>query len=303
MSQKYGVSFSVTYSQYLGLDPEECLEDILNDLGVRRLRLMSYWQLHEPEPGKYDFSELDWQVKLAEKYGAKVSLCLGLRQPRWPESHWPEWAAEIKDSDWQNYLLKYIEEVVNRYKTSKAVISYQLENEAMLKHFGLNGNFDRSRIKKELKLVKRLDPPRPVIMTMSDSWGLPWFGPKPDMFGLSIYRYFYDRGEHRHSSRKPLFYRIRALLIHIKTGRKAFIHELQCEPWGSKAIRDIEVEDQISIMGCQRVSEMVAFAKSTKLYPIDIWGVEWWYYLKTKHDKPEIWNQMKPVFKENFVKD
>src|SRR5690606_15604402 len=88
----FGVSFSVPYAQYLGLDPKACFDAALNDLGFRRFRLMSYWNRLEPEKDTYDFRELDWQINMAEKYGAEVTLCLGLRQPRWPESHWPDWA-------------------------------------------------------------------------------------------------------------------------------------------------------------------------------------------------------------------
>jgi len=256
---------------------------------------MSYWPLHEPYPGKYDFTDLDWQIKLAEKYGAEVTLCLGLRQPRWPESHWPEWAKQ--EANWQEYLIKYIEAVVNRYKDSKVVVSYQLENEAMLKRFGLNGNFDRKRLKREFSAVKTADPAKPIIMTMSDSWGLPWLGPKPDLYGFSIYRYFFDRGEYRHSKRKPLFYKLRASLIRLKTGNKTFIHELQAEPWGPVATKDMTLKEQFKAMSLERTEEMISYAQATKLYPIDIWGAEWWYYLKVIHNRPKIWNELKTIFK------
>src|SRR5690606_13866888 len=121
--------------------------------------------------------ELDWQISMAEANDAEVTLCLGLRQPRWPESHWPDWAKGLSDNEWQQALLDFIEALVERYKNRECIVSYQLENEAMLKRFGKNGNFDRKRLKREYRLVKRLDPTRPVIMTTSDSWGIPFFGP------------------------------------------------------------------------------------------------------------------------------
>ena len=176
----YGVSFSVKYAREMSVDPTSCLTEALSNLGVRRLRLMSYWDVHEPVFGEYDFTQLDWQIELAEKYGAEVSLCLGLRQPRWPESHWPAWAKDLTDVEWQPALLNYIEAVIVRYKGKNCIKSYQLENEALLKAFGLNGNYDRNRLKREFKLVKSLDNKRPVIMSTSDSGGFPFFGPKPD---------------------------------------------------------------------------------------------------------------------------
>jgi len=210
----------------------DALTAALKDLGVRRLRLMSYWNEHEKVQGKYDFTELDWQIDMAEKYDAAVTLCIGLRQPRWPESHWPAWAKRMPKEEWNGALYKYITAVVERYKDRKCIVSYQLENEALLKTFGADGDFDRKRLKYEFRLVKKLDPIRPVIMTTSNSWGIPFFGPRPDAYAFSLYRYVYHHGSHHHSSRKPWFYRLRAWAIMLLKWRVCFIHELQAEPWG-----------------------------------------------------------------------
>ena len=53
---------------------------------------MSYWNEHQKQPGQSDLRELDWQVEMVSRVGGEVSLCLGARQPRWPENHWPDWA-------------------------------------------------------------------------------------------------------------------------------------------------------------------------------------------------------------------
>lgn len=292
----FGVSFSAKYCRELSIDPQNCLEAALNDLGVKSLRLMSYWDEHEKSQGVYDFTELDWQMQLAEIHGAQVSLCLGLRQPRWPESHWPEWTRNLDESIWQPALLAFIEAIVLRYKDHPSIISWQLENEAMLKRFGERGNFDRKRLKSEFKLVKRLDKLHPVIMSTSDSWGVPFGGPRPDMYGFSVYRYFYDRGAYRHATRPPLFYAVRAVWIRIFKWRQVFIHELQMEPWGPGATADLPIDEQITAMSLDRIKEAVLFARSTGLLPADTWGLEWWYYLKTKHDIHDIWDYMKSVY-------
>ena len=84
----YGVSFSVKQCRNFGLDPKETLAWLLKQ-GWRRFRLMSYWNEHEKSQGIYDFTELDWQMKMIENAGGTVTLCLGVKQPRWPEYHWP----------------------------------------------------------------------------------------------------------------------------------------------------------------------------------------------------------------------
>lgn len=186
-SPRFGVSFSAPYAEYLGIHPQTCMKESITDLGVKRFRLMSYWNRHETQKGTYDFRDLDWQMKLAEKHGVEVTLCLGLKQPRWPESHWPTWAKNTTKEEWQQHLLDFIHTAVTRYKDYSCIVSYQLENEAMLRSFGEAGDFDRNRLKRELELIKSLDPTRPVIMSTSDSWGIPVFGPRPDVYGFSIY--------------------------------------------------------------------------------------------------------------------
>lgn len=296
----FGASFSAKYARELGIDPKLCLQSALRDLKIRRLRLMSYWDVHEKTQGKYDFTELDWQFKLAGQYGAEVSLSIGLRQPRWPESHWPKWAKEMPEEEWREAIYRYIEVVVKRYKDHPALASWQLENEARLKSFGLNGDFDRSRLRREFKLMKKIDPNNPVIMTCSDSWGMPFFGPKPDIYGFSVYRYFYDRGRYRHSTRPAIFYRLRTLFIRILKGRPAFIHELQAEPWGPKPTSKLSLKEQYESMDLRRVKEAVEFAQRSKLLPVDLWGLEWWHYLKTEHKQDRIWQYMRKIYSESL---
>ncbi len=258
---------------------------------------MSYWNRLEPDLGEYDFTELDWQIELAETNDLEVTFCLGLRQPRWPESHWPAWALDLPDEQWQQALLKFIETVVKRYRDKECIVSYQLENEALLKTFGEKGNFDRGRLKREFALVKQLDPSRPVIMSTSDSWGIPIFGPRPDLYAFSIYRYFYDRSSYRHASRPALFYRLRAYIIQLIKWRKVFIHELQAEPWGPQSIPNMVLDEQFKSMNPARVKEAVGYARKTGLQPIDIWGLEWWYWLNVNKEHAEIWNYMRSVYR------
>ncbi len=130
---------------------------------------MSYWNEIENTYGKFDFSELDRQIERIEKSQGTISLCLGARQPRWPENHWPDWAWNLSKEERTDTLMQFIKVVVNRYKTRKVIETYQLENEALLKAFGKRSEVDRLRLNAEYTLVKQLDPSRPVIMTTSTS--------------------------------------------------------------------------------------------------------------------------------------
>jgi hypothetical protein len=89
---KYGMSYNVPYALELGLDWQETYIDMMDDLGVERLRLAAHWTLVEPKKDVYDFSYLDFQLEEAAKRGVSIILGVGRRLPRWPECHVPEWA-------------------------------------------------------------------------------------------------------------------------------------------------------------------------------------------------------------------
>lgn len=66
---KFGVSFSIKQCRNFTIDPSETLYWLINDMGFRRFRLMSYWDEHEKEQGVYDFSKLDKQIKRIGRTG------------------------------------------------------------------------------------------------------------------------------------------------------------------------------------------------------------------------------------------
>ena len=163
--------------------------DALLGIGVRQFRLVSYWSDGEPTKGQYDFSSLDWQFQKAEAKHAKIILTVGLRQPRWPECHIPTWATNEPVSVWQPQLENYMKAVIDRYKHSPSLESYQIENEYFLSGFGICTNFDKARLISEVNLVKSLDPNHSIIITRSDNAnGIAIQPPKPDMYSISIYR-------------------------------------------------------------------------------------------------------------------
>lgn len=295
MTQKFGVSFSLHRCSELGLDKSAVLNAAIKELGLRRFRLMSYWNIHEQKKGVYDFTELDWQLDLIAKHGGSVTMCVGKRQPRWPECHMPEWALGLCQYEWYEALYSYIEAVVNRYKSHPALISWQLENEALLKGFGNceDGDYSSKRLKREYDIVKSLDPKHPIIMSLSDSWGIPFKAPEPDQYAMSLYRITINkRGKYSFSQRPVYFYRLRAFIISVFKQRPLFIHELQAEPWLNDSILSTPVKKQLKYMNPKLFREIISFADSTRLYPIDLWGLEWWYWLRTNGD-PSLWDNVR----------
>jgi hypothetical protein len=299
---RYGVSFSLKQCRNFKLDPAETLDWLLDEAGFRRFRLMSYWDEHERSPGKYDFSALDNQIRQIAGAGGVITLCLGARQPRWPENHWPDWAWQAAKSERTAALLKYIETIVRRYKDNPAIISYQLENEALLKAFGERPEVDRRRLRTEYNLVKRLDPSRPIIMSTSTSWGIPVRRPLPDIVGFSYYQIIHSSKGYSTAWHTPRLHRLRKALIHLLKNRPVFIHELQLEPWGPDAIWKISAEEQDKSMDITQIKRNISLAEKVGAYPIDLWGGEWWYW-RLKHGDASIWQAVRAALYAPGQKD
>jgi len=311
-----GASFIPDYATSFGLDPQQTLQAMLepssqDGLALKQVRLVSYWSDIEPTPGQYDFSKLDWQFALANKYGAKVSLAIGLRQPRWPECHEPSWVNIDSNNRqaWEPQLFKYISAVVNRYKDNPALQDYELENEFFMKVFGECKDFDRNRLVAEFNLVKGLDMQHNVIISRSDNWiGVPVGKPTPDEFAISVYKRVWDATITHRYFEYPLpswFYASLAGWEELLSGKDMIIHELQAEPWTPKGqdITQTSVKEQYKSMNPKRLKDRIKYGENTGMRTIDLWGAEWWYYMKVQKHDPGTWNVVKQAIQDADVQN
>lgn len=304
-----GATFISSYAKDLGVDPVETLSAVIHDLGIKHLRLVSYWDEIEKTQGQYDFSNLDWQMKMAESNNVGVSLSLGLRQPRWPECHMPNWAKGEPKDIWYGQLNTFISKVIDRYKSSPALESYQLENEYFLRAFGECYDFSRDRLVSEANLVKKDDPNHILIITRSNNGiGLPIGKPTPDLFGVSIYKRVWDKTITHRYFEYPLpawFYASLAGGGKIVTGKDLIVHELQSEAWTPVGMqtKNAPVEELYKSMDPARLRDRIQYAKATGMKQIDLWGVEWWYQMKVKRGEPGLWNTAKQSIAETAAQN
>lgn len=296
----YGMSFNTPYARELGLNWRETYDAILDDLGVRQLRLATHWPMIEPVPGVYNFEEIDYQLERAEEVGATVVLAVGRRLPRWPECHVPEWARELSKTERQAAQLRYVEQVIERYKNSLAVQVWQVENEPFLEVFAYEhcGELDIPFLEKEIALVRKLDPSRPVLVTDSGNLGT-WNGAykRGDLFGTSVYVHFWnpELGQFR-TVLPPAAYRIKDNFMRVLHGEKpSLLIELSAEPWLLEPVVDVPLEVQFGRMNLEKFEDILAYAEKTRFEQQYLWGAEWWYWLKLRgHD--EMWERGKRLF-------
>lgn len=296
----YGASFSKLHADELHLDWKETYQALLNDLGVKHLRLSAHWPMVEPVRGEFHFDELDYQVSEAESHGADVVLAVGRRAPGWPECHVPGWAGNLSWEDQKEELRLYIRTILERYKNSPAVLYWQVENEPYLSLFAHEqcGDLDEAFLQEEIALVHSLDPTRKVLVTDSGNLGT-WVGAYRggDAFGTSVYVYFWtpELGPFK-TVLPPAFYRIKNNLMRIAFGSKpSLLIELSTEPWLVEPVADAPIEVQYSRMDIDKFNGVIAYAESTRYDRQYLWGAEWWYYMKGKGHS-EFWERAQELY-------
>lgn len=296
-----GMTFSSRYAEGLGLDAHETYLALLDDVGVKKMRLPVYWDLVEKNKGEYDFSEVDWQLAEAAKRHVDVILTVGLKVPRWPECHIPQWATE-NDTVRKEGILHFIETTIGRYKDNTTIVKWQVENEPFLS-FGICPPFEVAFLEQEIALVKSLDTSRPILLTDSGELSL-WHGAasRGDEFGTTLYRDIYSKnvGGYFEYPIGPNFFRFKEKMVRLTTNQKHFsVIELQGEPWASGWIANIPLEEQFKTMNETRLRDNVNYARQVGFQDIYLWGGEWWYWMKVTKKYPAIWETGKELFHEH----
>ncbi len=295
----FGVTFSQYFAEQMGLDWQETYIAILDELNVKKLRLVAYWQKVEPAKDEYSFEDLDWQVQEAAKRGVEIILVVGQKVPRWPECHIPDWARELDNSEYHEELLVVISQTVERYKDNQAIEMWQVENEPFLMGFGECPKLDKDFLQQEIDLVRELDD-RPVLLTASgelSSWTRP--ARRADVFGTTLYRIVWSDALNRHVQYPipPVFYYKRAQLVKWLTGiERTIIIELQAEPWNHKMPYETPLEEQVKTMVLRKFNGIIDYTYKTGFDEAYLWGAEWWYWLREKHGNSSIWREAQKLF-------
>lgn len=296
---EYGVTFSKKQAISLGLDWKETFVQMLDDLGVKKLRLAAYWDEIESSNDIFEYQDLDWQIEEAGKRNVEIILAVGGRLPRWPECHFPFWIENLSKEQREKETLFYIEKTILKYKDNKNIYAWQIENEPFLSQFGICPELDPKFLDQEISLVKRIDT-RPIIVTDSGELSV-WIpaAKRADIFGTTMYRDTYS--EHLkayvHYPIEPGFFRFKKNIAKLFARPSDWVViELQGEPWGPKPFQDLSQEERDKTMDLQKFKEMIQFSSQTGFREFYFWGVEWWYWEKTVKNNPAIWEEAKKLY-------
>lgn len=295
----WGVNFSQKHAMYLGFDWKETYLAILDDLKARRIKVAAHWDILEQGDDNFVFADLDWQMEEARKREAKVLMVIGMKTPRWPECHIPNFALELSKEEAQQEIHEMLDVVVKRYKDNPTLLGWQVENEPFFP-FGECPFADAEFLKVEVEHVKLLDPNHDIVISSSGEGSLGTRAAKTgDKVGTTLYRKVWSSqiGTYFTWPYPPVFYWRKAQLLKTLFGKETIGVELQAEPWGPVLLYDLPLEEQEKTMNLERFRGVIEYAKNTGLKVQYLWGTEWWYWMKEKQQNPAIWNEAKSLFK------
>ncbi|MBE9032358.1 beta-galactosidase [filamentous cyanobacterium LEGE 11480] len=298
---KIGATFIKINAEHLGLDWRSVYKEIIDDVGIKQIRIPVFWDQLEQEPGKFDWADLDWQMQQAAQSQAKVMLAVGHRVPRYPECYAPEWTKPLDEATFKRSLFRMTEAVVQHFKDNPALDAWQVENEPLAKILGVIWGDAGCReishfVKEEVAMVKRLDEQQhPTIVTYAFS---PWPSSQlrqtiefdSDVVAITLFNKLFFRSPvfngyvemFKFGPMAPL--RLAYQRSIVKHHQQDFwVAEMQAEPWGPKGPYDFENPDDAYIsMNPDRLNETWDYAANSGASRIYLWGAEWWLSERNK---------------------
>lgn len=290
------VAYSSAQARYLGLDPNRVLGAIVTDLHPEHFRFQANWNEIEPQPGEFDFLELDSFIAAARGIGATVTLAVGRKLPRWPECHDPDWLMGLSLTEIEERHFAMVRTVVERYRSEPVVVRWQVENEPLFA-YGACLAPNQHRLVREVALVRALDPTRPILLTDSGELGSWWETARlTDEQGTTLYRVTWNPLLRYFSYPwPPYYYRFKAALISPFV-QQTVVSELQMEPWAPLGTKALELAEAQRSFSLERFHENLDFFRGTGLPEAMLWGVEWWYYARETLGEPGYWEAARVEF-------
>ncbi len=290
-----GTSFSPVQAERFGSNWQDNYIALMDDLGFKHIRIPAYWDKIEPQDGQFDFSQTDWMVDQAAQRGVKLTLVVGQKNIRYPECYYPYWLNTKNQAETSAKATRMVQAVAEHYKDNPTIENWQLENEFLLKSFGNcpKDQLTNAQLQKELTALKQVDSTRPIVLSQSDQFGFPLRGPFANIFAVSMYRWSWQKsiGYFRYPQPGAFFW-WKAALIEPLFHQRVKIHELQAEAWGPVGNEYMNYDDTLKSMNPKQLQENIQYARDTKIRDFDLWGSEWWWYLKNQ-GHTEMWDAVK----------
>lgn len=317
-SPQFGTTFSQLQCRYLELDYQTAFRQIAA-LRFDWLRLCCYWNEIEPQANQFDFTILDWLLEECERCGIKVILAVGMKVPRWPEFHFPDWLSDRYETgsgktplDFRSpavaeQTLRFVEAVVHHTRQASAIHYWQIENEPFTRLEITGGRFlSADFVQQEVHLLRQLIHPHQKIL-LTGAITLPFGNAAVDEVAFQECLSLADAVGINVYSKVPIgqscFYiephasfwkTLQSWQTRLQTSNKAaWIAEAQAEPW--------EPHQLVPTKGIfhpssspQRAADLVQKLVALRYQTILLWGCEYWYW-HLQQGRPFWWEAMQQL--------
>ena len=301
--QWLGTTFSQLQCHYMGLDYRESFQQLLS-LGFDCIRLCSYWNEVEAQENQFNFTTLDWLLDECHKHKVSVVLTVGMKAPRWPEFHFPDWvqarydtSSHPKPIDRQTELadrtLQFTEKVVAHTKASPVIQYWQVENEPFTRMDITGGRYlSHEFVQREVELVRsRILPHQQILLTNAitlpaaqiaeDDHAFQKSLALADGIGINVYTKVPIANSAFYVEPLPPFWtKLNNWQSLIQDANKtAWIAEAQAEPWEPNELVAMKKTEYPSSTP-KRLENLVVSLTDIGYSPVLLWGCEYWYWNK-----------------------
>ena len=118
LTPKFGITLSQLHLDHLNIPLDFAVNSSLKH-NFSHIRIGAYWNQIEVSPDNFDFSKLLYLLTKYEQANQPVILTLGVKAPRWPEYHWPDFVVNktLSDPKTLQQILSFIQQVIKIAKS------------------------------------------------------------------------------------------------------------------------------------------------------------------------------------------
>lgn len=305
-----GTTFSQLQCKYLQLDHTKALSEIVK-LPFHTIRVCAYWNEIENKKNEYDYRTIDRVIEEVVNANKKIILAVGMKAPRWPEFHLPQWAKDEAQSEKvYEQCSKFTRNILQRYRDIPNITHLQIENEPLNKMpITENKAVDKDFLCNQVNEARSLKRPDQKILATTAINIFPYsLGFKynsafefcvsiADAIGVNVYTKIGTPVGYIQPF--PFFWwklaqwQQEAQQSHTET----WITEAQSEPWehGSAVHTSKAVFPSASP---ERTEKLVDKLSQLGYKNILLWGCEYWYWQK-QNGRSEWWNAMSTLLEKH----
>jgi len=318
-----GTTFSQLQCHYIELDWQATFRSICG-LGFDEVRLCAYWHEIEHTENEFDFSKIDWLLDECDRHGIKATVAVGMKVPRWPEFHFPNWLRDRYDTQTQTqaldqnaaiaaHALNFVHRVVDHCRTAPSLVCWQVENEPFTHLEIARGRYlSFEFVQTEIELVRSWAAVHQQVTT-TGSIVLPAAqDPKEetalkkslelvDAFGVNVYTKVPLRNTFFYLEPLPPFWETleRWQTEATQKGKEIWIAEAQAEPWEPNQLVALNKPNYPS-SSPRRATNLVTTLVELGYDRVFLWGCEYWYW-HLKHDRNHWWWAMQQIVEAKIV--